>query len=103
MTILSQSNNNHVQPGSTSTTGKVPPSVQRRTLLDELACLQCLLNCCMRYSDAVRKLTSTSAGLFTLAICIMSNVNKSRIIALQVSTFRCAIVRIVNYGIYTVP
>lgn len=81
---LNQSNNAHGQPGSSVTVGKVPPSVQRRTLLDELSCLQCLLSCCSRYSEAIRKLTATSAGLFTLAICIMSNVNKSRIIALQV-------------------
>lgn len=67
-----------------ATTGKIPPSVQRKTLLDELSCLQCLLSCCTRYTEAVRKLTASSAGLFTLAICIMSNVNKSRIIALQV-------------------
>ncbi|KAJ8984682.1 hypothetical protein NQ317_015774 [Molorchus minor] len=86
---LSQSSNAHNLPGSSSTTGKIPPSVQRRTLLDELSCLQCLQNCCMRYSEAVRKLISTSAGLFTLAICIMSNVNKSRVIALQLLTKAC--------------
>lgn len=71
-------------PGSSSTVGKVPPSVQKRALLDELSCLQCLLCCCNRYSEAVRKLTVSSTGLYTLAVCIMSNVNKSRIIALQV-------------------
>ncbi|KAJ8915102.1 hypothetical protein NQ315_000354 [Exocentrus adspersus] len=86
---LSQSNNVHGQPGSAATVGKVPPSVQRRTLLDELSCLQCLLSCCVRYSEAIRKLTATSAGLFTLAICIMSNVNKSRIIALQLLGKAC--------------
>nr|XP_023019512.1 uncharacterized protein LOC111508296 [Leptinotarsa decemlineata] len=81
---LSQSNNGHPQQCSTNTITRLPPAVQRRTLLDELSCLQCLLNCCLRYSEAVRKLTSSSAGLFTLTICIMSNVNKSRIIALQI-------------------
>lgn len=86
---LCQSNNNNHNngngtPGCSNTTGKVPPSVQRRALLDELSCLQCIYNCCARYTDAIRKLTASSAGLFTLAICIMSNVNKSRIIALQV-------------------
>lgn len=81
---LSQANNSHYTPGSSATTGKIPPSVQRRALLDELTCLQCLFCSCIRYSEAVRKLTASSAGLFTLAVCIMSNVNKSRIIALQV-------------------
>lgn len=81
---LSQANNFHNTPGSSATTGKIPPSIQRRALLDELTCLQCLYCCCLRYNDAIRKLTASSAGLFTLAVCIMSNVNKSRIIALQV-------------------
>lgn len=87
---LSQSNNSQVQqcsPGGT--TSKLPPALQRRTLLDELSCLQCLHSCCMRYTEAVRKLTSYSAGLFTLAICIMSNVNKSRIVALQLLSKAC--------------
>lgn len=66
---------------------RIPPAIQRRALLDELICLQCLLCCCQRYSDAVRKLTASSAGLFTLAVCIMSNVNKSRIIALEVCKY----------------
>ncbi|XP_065156527.1 uncharacterized protein mwh isoform X2 [Atheta coriaria] len=83
---LSQSNN---APGSTGTTGKISPAIQRRALLDELTCLQCLLYCCIRYSESIRKLTASSAGLFTLAVCIMSNVNKSRIIALQLLTKSC--------------
>ncbi|XP_044759429.1 uncharacterized protein LOC123317113 isoform X2 [Coccinella septempunctata] len=86
---LSQSTNPQAFPGSNHTTGKVPPAIQRRALLDELSCLQCLWSCCTRYSDATRKLTSSSAGLFTLAICIMSNVNKSRILALQLLAKVC--------------
>ncbi|KAF5285565.1 hypothetical protein FQR65_LT13199 [Abscondita terminalis] len=81
---LSQGNNN-----GNNTSGRVPPSIQRRALLDELTCLQCLLCCCIRYSESVRRLTASSAGLFTLAVCIMSNVNKSRIIALQLLTKAC--------------
>ncbi|XP_072392957.1 uncharacterized protein mwh [Diabrotica undecimpunctata] len=87
---LSQSNAGQVQncsPGGT--TSKLSPALQRRTLLDELACLQCLYNCCVRYSESIRKLTASSAGLFTLAICIMSNVNKSRILALQLLSKAC--------------
>ncbi|KAF2888491.1 hypothetical protein ILUMI_17682, partial [Ignelater luminosus] len=79
---LSQGNNSNVANGS-NTTGRVPPSIQRKALLDELTCLQCLLCCCVRYTESVRRLAASSAGLFTLAVCIMSNVNKSRIIALQ--------------------
>ncbi|KAJ3644489.1 hypothetical protein Zmor_022214 [Zophobas morio] len=80
---LSQSQGGH------NTTGKIPPSLQRRALLDELSCLQCLLLCCQRYTESIRKLTASSAGLFTLAICIMSNVTKSRILALQLLTKAC--------------
>ncbi|XP_050297722.1 uncharacterized protein LOC126737068 [Anthonomus grandis grandis] len=84
---LSQSNT--IIHGSPGTTGKIPPSLQRRALLDELSCLQCLLSCCTRYSESLRKLISSSAGLFTVAVCIMSNVNKSRIIALQLLARAC--------------
>lgn len=90
---LSQTNNNGSGAGTNSTVGKLPPSVQRKALLDELACLQCILCCCMRYSESIRKLSSSSAGLFTLAVCIMSNVNKSRIIALQLLTKACESVK----------
>ncbi|XP_066261828.1 uncharacterized protein mwh isoform X1 [Euwallacea similis] len=87
---LSQSNTVvNSPPGSSGTTGKIPPSLQRRALLDELSCLQCLLNCCIRYTESLRKLISSSAGLFTVAVCIMSNVNKSRIIALQLLAKAC--------------
>lgn len=72
------------QPG-TGTCQRISPAAQRRALLDELACLHCLLCCCHRYADAVRRVVTSSAGLFTLAVCIMSNVNKSRVIALEVS------------------
>lgn len=81
---LSQSSNAAGGAGSVNTVGKIPPSVQKRALLDELSCLQCLLSCCTRYSDSVRKLPTSSAGLYTLAVCIMSNVNKARTLALQV-------------------
>lgn len=84
---MNQANNNNVT-GSSNTIGKIPPSVQKRALLDELSCLQCILCCCNRYSEAIRKLPASSTGLYTLAVCIMSNVNKSRIIALQVRRSR---------------
>ncbi|KRT86098.1 hypothetical protein AMK59_1386, partial [Oryctes borbonicus] len=78
---LSQTSNGGT--GSTGTTGKLPPSLQRRALLDELSCLQCLMFCSIRYNETVRKMSTLPAGLFTLSVCIMSNVTKSRIIALQ--------------------
>ncbi|KAK9883776.1 hypothetical protein WA026_001966 [Henosepilachna vigintioctopunctata] len=86
---LSQSTNPQAFQGSNHTTGKISPAIQRRALLDELSCLQCLSTCCNRYSDGIRRLTTSSAGLFTLAICIMSNVNKSRTMALQLLAKVC--------------
>ncbi|KAI4456664.1 formin-like protein [Holotrichia oblita] len=78
---LSQSSNGGA--GGTGTVGKLPLSLQRRALLDELSCLQCLMFCSIRYNETIRKMSTLSAGLFTLSVCIMSNVTKSRIIALQ--------------------
>lgn len=59
---------------------------QRQVLLQENACLQCLHGC-LRCPDAPRRLAVSSAGLFTLAVSTMSSVNKSRVLALQVSTW----------------
>ncbi|GBP78894.1 hypothetical protein EVAR_49793_1 [Eumeta japonica] len=64
--------------------GKGPPTVRRRPLLDELACLQCLWSCCARYPDGVRRAVAAAAGVYTLTVSIMSTVNKSRVLALQV-------------------
>ncbi|CAK1546937.1 unnamed protein product [Leptosia nina] len=66
-----------------------PPAVRRRPLLDELACLQCLWSCCTRYAECVRRLVVCSNGVYGLAVCIMSTVNKSRILALQLLTKAC--------------
>ncbi|XP_047994859.1 uncharacterized protein LOC125233057 isoform X1 [Leguminivora glycinivorella] len=66
-----------------------PPAVRRRPLLDELACLQCLWSCCSRYPDCVRRLVAGSNGVYTLTVCIMSTVNKSRVLALQLLTKSC--------------
>lgn len=72
-----------VQLSQASQQQKCPPQVLRRALLDEHSCLVCLKHC-LRCHDAGRRLASSPAGLFTLAVCIMSNVTKSRIIALEV-------------------
>ncbi|XP_063233617.1 uncharacterized protein LOC134537274 [Bacillus rossius redtenbacheri] len=67
---------------------RCPPQVARRALLDEHACLQCL-RACLRCRDAARRLAASAAGLFTLAVCIMSNVARSRVLALQLLTRAC--------------
>ncbi|KAJ9573428.1 hypothetical protein L9F63_009156, partial [Diploptera punctata] len=67
---------------------RCPPPILRRALLDEHSCLQCLRSC-LRCPDAARRLASSPAGLFTLAVCIMSNVSKSRVIALELLTKAC--------------
>ncbi|KAL1117222.1 hypothetical protein AAG570_004549 [Ranatra chinensis] len=56
---------------------------RRQWLADELCCLQCLM-LCMRCPDTPRRLTISSAGLSTLTAGLMSNLNKSRILALQI-------------------
>ncbi|XP_024082114.1 uncharacterized protein LOC106665151 [Cimex lectularius] len=70
-----------VQANQTST-------ARRQNLLEELACLQCLSHC-LRCPETPRRLAASSAGLFTLAACIMSNLNKSRILALQILRKTC--------------
>ncbi|XP_054283063.1 uncharacterized protein LOC129000154 [Macrosteles quadrilineatus] len=77
-----------IQLSQASHNGRVPAPVLRRCLLDEHACLQCLRSC-LRCQDAPRRFASSPAGLFTLAVCIMSNVNKSRILALELLTKTC--------------
>ncbi|RZF40987.1 hypothetical protein LSTR_LSTR006290, partial [Laodelphax striatellus] len=71
-----------VQLSQASHSGRPPPPVLRRSLLDEHACLQCL-SACLRCQDAARRLASSPAGLFSVAVCIMSSVNKSLLLALE--------------------
>ncbi|KAF9817543.1 hypothetical protein SFRURICE_014682, partial [Spodoptera frugiperda] len=79
----------NVQLSQSGEGARGPPAVRRRPLLDELACLQCLWSCCSRYPDCVRRLVSGSNGVYTLTVCIMSTVNKSRVLALQLLTKAC--------------
>ncbi|XP_013199837.1 uncharacterized protein LOC106142577 isoform X2 [Amyelois transitella] len=79
----------NVQLSQSGEGAKGPPAVRRRPLLDELACLQCLWSCCSRYPDCVRRLVAGSNGVYTLTVCIMSTVNKSRVLALQLLTKAC--------------
>ncbi|XP_008467675.2 homeobox protein 4 [Diaphorina citri] len=68
--------------------GRAPPPVLRRSLIDENACLLCLLHC-LRCQDSGRILATSSSGLYALAVSTMSNVTKSRITALQLLTRTC--------------
>ena len=55
----------------------------RRALTDEYDCLICLKHC-LRCEKTAAKLAGYSHGLYTVAVCIMSNFSKSRILALEV-------------------
>ena len=55
----------------------------RRALTDEYDCLLCLKHC-LRCEETAGKLVGYSHGLYTVAVCIMSNFSKSRILALEV-------------------
>ncbi|XP_013169522.1 PREDICTED: uncharacterized protein LOC106119166 isoform X2 [Papilio xuthus] len=79
----------NVQLSQTGEGARGPPAVRRRPLLDELACLQCLWSCCTRYTDCVRRLVAGSNGVYALTVCIMSTVNKTRVLALQLLTKGC--------------
>ena len=56
----------------------------RRALTDEYDCLLCLKHC-LRCEETAGKLVGYSHGLYTVAVCIMSNFSKSRTLALEVS------------------
>jgi len=73
-----------VQLSQSTQKTRIPPAIARRALLDEHECLQCLQSCVARSQEGARRLASSSAGLFTVAVGIMSNVTKSRVLALQV-------------------
>ncbi|KAF0296128.1 Formin-like protein 1 [Amphibalanus amphitrite] len=60
----------------------------RRALTDEYDCLICLKHC-LRCEKTASKLVNYSHGLYTVAVCIMSNFSKSRILALELLTVAC--------------
>ncbi|XP_059622451.1 uncharacterized protein LOC132265705 [Phlebotomus argentipes] len=59
---------------------------QRRALLDELACLQCISLCCARTSEAGIRLGSSPIGLLPLAAAATGQGIRSRVLALQLMT-----------------
>ncbi|KAF4519537.1 hypothetical protein B566_EDAN009440 [Ephemera danica] len=78
-----------VQLSQASHKTRAPPALARRALLDEHECLQCLQSCVARSQEGARRLATSPAGLFTVAVGIMSNVTKSRVLALQLLTKAC--------------
>lgn len=62
---------------------------QRRALLDELACLQCLSICCCRSPEASARLGTTPVGLLPLAASATGQGIRARIFALQLMTAAC--------------
>ncbi|XP_058983571.1 uncharacterized protein LOC101894439 isoform X1 [Musca domestica] len=72
--------------------GTVPrnsQSYQRRALLDELACLQCLNICCSRSIEAVARLGTTPVGLMPLASSATGQGIRARILAMQLMANAC--------------
>lgn len=70
-------------PPSTGQTG--PRIGTRRAALDELGCVECLAACGERCADAPRLLVQAQPGLLALAVCLTSSLNRSRVLALQVT------------------
>ncbi|KAH8302557.1 hypothetical protein KR044_008233 [Drosophila immigrans] len=66
-----------------------PQSYQRRALLDELSCLQCLSICCSRSLDAIARLGNTPVGLMPLASSATGQGIRGRILALQLLASAC--------------
>ena len=58
----------------------------RRAVADEQSCLACLQHCLtLDPEEAPRRLVDHDNGLYTLAVCLLSHVNRSRIAALEVA------------------
>ncbi|XP_053676959.1 uncharacterized protein LOC128727115 [Anopheles nili] len=86
------SQNAPLNGATTMPSGGIPrnnQSYQRRALLDELACLQCLSICCTRSPEAGIRLGITPIGLLPLAAAATGTGIRSRIVALQLLTIAC--------------
>ncbi|KAL9922155.1 multiple wing hairs isoform 2-T4 [Glossina fuscipes fuscipes] len=64
-------------------------SYQRRALLDELACLQCISICCSRSLEATARLGNTPVGLMPLAASATGQGIRARILAMQLMAAAC--------------
>ncbi|TRY74025.1 hypothetical protein TCAL_01540 [Tigriopus californicus] len=60
----------------------------KRALSDEFEALLCL-KICARSEDGALKLVDHPSGLFTIAVCVMSNYSRSRILSLQLLSRLC--------------
>ncbi|XP_037722975.1 uncharacterized protein LOC119555577 isoform X2 [Drosophila subpulchrella] len=78
-------------PGASSSLAltRNPQSYQRRALLDELSCLQCLSICSSRSLDAIARLGNTPVGLMPLASSATGQGIRARILALQLLASAC--------------
>ncbi|XP_017059582.1 uncharacterized protein LOC108100294 isoform X2 [Drosophila ficusphila] len=78
-------------PGASSSLAltRNPQSYQRRALLDELSCLQCISICCSRSLDAIARLGNTPVGLMPLASSATGQGIRARILALQLLASAC--------------
>ena len=63
----------------------VNQSMFKKALADEHECLLCLKLCAESEEGGLR-LVEHPSGLFTIAVCVMSNFSKSRVLALQLLT-----------------
>ncbi|KAJ6647128.1 Formin-like protein 1, partial [Pseudolycoriella hygida] len=76
-------------PSPANTIQRNSQAYQRRALLDELACLQCLTLCATRSPEAGVRLGTSSVGLLPLAASATGQGLRSRILALQLLTVAC--------------
>lgn len=60
----------------------------KKALSDEFETLLCL-KICAKFEDGALKLVEHHSGLFTVAVCVMSNYSKSRVLSLQLLTRLC--------------
>ena len=73
-------------PGSLNQLGSRANHVMfKKALSDEFETLQCL-KICAKFEDGALKLVEHHSGLFTVAVCVMSNYSKSRVLSLQLLT-----------------
>ena len=86
---LSQTNISGVNsnPGNNNSGANIPAnqSVFKKALADEHECLLCL-KLCAESEEGGMRLVEHPSGLFTIAVCVMSNFSKSRVLALQLLT-----------------
>lgn len=63
----------------------------KKSLNDEFETLLCL-KVCSKSEDGALRLVDHHSGLFTVAVCVMSNYSKSRVLSLQLLTRLCDMV-----------